>query len=222
MRGHHHVRAGLVQHRAPLRRRRLRAKPQKRQTGGGDNRRADTHGEIDHNRRHRARQDMPEQNGGIRRTDTARRFNKRLVLQHQRIAAHQASKGRDTEYRHGDNDVRHPAAHYRHHGDGEQNAREGEQHVADAHDHAVPPAFVKARQQAQHSTDNRARQHRKHPGGERYPRADNHTAENIAPQRIDTEPVHHRRPFIQAVIIEIVFGVERRNPRREQRQRDKQ
>lgn len=110
-------------------------------------------------------QNMVEQNGGVAGADAARRFNKGLLLQNQRIAAHQTSKRRDREDRHGDDHVGHPAAHDGDHRDRQQDPRKGEQHVAKSHNEPVPPALIVASQQPKHRADGRANQHRQYPGG---------------------------------------------------------
>ena len=213
MRRHHHIRPRFIEHCSPFRSRRLRPEPQERETGGGDNRHPDTHGEIDHDRRYRTGQNMTEQDRHIAGADAARRFNKGLLLEHQGVTAHQAGKRRDRKDRHRNDHIRHAAAHHRHHGNRQQDPREGEQHIADAHNNAIPPAFIIPGQQTEHGTDRRADQHRQHAGGQRNLRSHQHPAKNIAPERIHPKPVHHRRAVVEPVIIKIVFRIERRYPR---------
>ncbi len=165
---------------------------------------------------------MAEENGGVAGPHTAGRLDKGLLFQHQRVAAHQAGKGRNRKHRDRNDDVGHAAAHDRHHGNRQQNAGEGKQHVADAHDDAVPPAFVIAGDQPQHDPDCRADQHRKHPGGERNLRPHQHPAKDIPPERVHAEPVEHRGPVVQAVVVKIVFRIKRRHPRRHDRHHDQQ
>ncbi|SAX30221.1 Uncharacterised protein [Klebsiella pneumoniae] len=155
---------------------------------------------------------MVEQNGGVAGADAARRFNKGLLLQNQRIAAHQTSKRRDREDRHGDDHVGHPAAHDGDHRDRQQDPRKGEQHVAKSHNEPVPPALIVASQQPKHRADGRANQHRQYPGGQRDLRPDQHPAENIPSQGVDSEPVHQRRSLVQTVVVEIIFRIVRRYP----------
>ncbi|MNO98774.1 hypothetical protein D3C76_905280 [compost metagenome] len=165
---------------------------------------------------------MVEQDGRIAGTDTARRLDKGLLFQHQRIAAHQAGKRRNGKHRHGDDYVRHAAAHDRHHRDRQQNTGEGKQHVADAHDNAVPPAFVETGQQSQYRTDGRTDQHRENSRRQRDLRPHQYPAKDIAPQGIHAKPVHHRRAVIQPIVVEVIFGIERRDPGGQNRHHDQQ
>ena len=196
MRCNHHISTRFIEHRSPFRRWRLCPQAEERQAGGRDDRHANTHGKIDHNRRYGARQNMLENDRAVAGANAARRLDKGLLFENQRIAAHQTGKCRDGENRHGDNHVGHAAAHNRHHRDGQQNTRKGEQHVADTHDDAIPPTFVVARHQPQHGADKRTHQHREDTCSQRDLRTNQHTTENIAPQRIHAEPVNQRRPLI--------------------------
>ncbi|KAI3491006.1 hypothetical protein L1887_45173 [Cichorium endivia] len=165
---------------------------------------------------------MAEQDGGVAGPHAAGRFDKGLLFQHQRVAAHQTGKRRYRKDRNRNDNVRHAAAHDRHHGNREQNAGKSKQHVADAHDDAVPPAFVISGNEAQHGTDGRADQHREHPGGKRDLRPDQHAAKDIAPEGVHAEPVQHRRSVVQTVVVKIVFRIKRRHPRRNHRHRNQQ
>ncbi len=217
MRRGHHVGARLVEHRAPLRRRRLRAQAQERQARGGDDRGADPHREIHHDGRDGARQDVAQQDGPVRRADAARGLDVGQVLEHQRVAAHQPREGRNAEHRHGEDHVGHAVAQDRHDADRQQDAGKGEQHIADAHDDAVPPAFVVAGEQAEHRPDEGADDNRHEAGLQRDPRAHQDAAEDVAAERIDAEPVRGGRPGVERVIVEIVFRIERHQVRRQDR-----
>ena len=165
---------------------------------------------------------MVKNDGRIAGTNTARRLNKRLLLQHQCISAHQARESRNGENGHGDNHVRNAAAQHGDHGYRQQNAGKGEQHIADTHNQPIPPTFVVSRQQTQHCANRRANKHGKDSCRQRDLGANQHAAKDISSQRIDTKPVQHRRPIIQTVIIEVIFGIKWRQPASKNRHHDQE
>ena len=81
MRGHHHIGAGLIQHRSPLRCGRLRAKTEEGQAGGGDDGRADTHGKVHDDGRDRTGKNMAQHNRHRTGAETAGRLDKCLALE---------------------------------------------------------------------------------------------------------------------------------------------
>ncbi|SUV70723.1 Uncharacterised protein [Bordetella bronchiseptica] len=158
---------------------------------------------------------MPHDDSPIGSADAAHRLDIGHLLDRQRIAAHQAGKGRHAEHRHRDNDVDHARPQDRHHADGQQHARERQQHVGNAHGDAFPPALVVARHQAHERADHGAHGHRQEAGGQRNSRAHDDAAEDVAAQRVHAQPVSGRRPGVQGVVVEEILRIERHDPGRE-------
>ena len=125
---------------------------------------------------------MVKNDGRIAGTNTARRLNKRLLLQHQRIPTHQAREGWNGENGHGNDHVSNTAAQHSDHGYRQQYPRKGEQHIADSHDQSIPPAFVESRQQTQYRTNRRANKYGKDSCRQRDLRPNQHAAKDIPSQ----------------------------------------
>ena len=152
---------------------------------------------------------MAHDDGPVRRANAACRLDVSHVLEHQRVATHQPCKRGHAEHGHGHDDVGHAAAQNRHHPQRQQDARKGKQHVRDAHHDAVPPAFVVPGQQAKGRADHAADHHRQEASGQRDACTHQDAAEDVAAQWIDAEPMHHRRAFIEPVVVEKAFSIVR-------------
>ena len=158
----------------------------------------------------------------VGRADAPCRFDEGQVFERKGVAANEPGKRRNAEDRNGDDDVEHSAAEDRDDADRKQDPRKREEHVADAHDHPVPPAFVIPGDQSKSRADERPDGDRHEARGQRDSRAHQDAAEDVAPERVDAEPVLERGQRVQAVVVEEVFRVVRREPGRGQRQHDQQ
>ena len=68
---------------------------------------------------------------------------------------------------------------------------------------AVRPAFVVAGGEPEQRADHRADRDRDEARGERDPRAHEDPAEDVAPERVDAEPVLPRRRRVELVVVEV-------------------
>ena len=213
MRGIDHVGARLVEHRAPFRRRRLGAHAEEGEAGGGDDRGAHAHREVNHDRRDRPRQDVAHEDDPVRGADAAYCLDVGHVLEREGVAAHQAGERGDAEHRDRDDDVDHAAAKDRDDAQSEQDAGKGEEYVGNAHHDAVPPALVVTGKEAQRGADDPAECDGKEPGRQRDACPGDDAAEDVAPERINAQPVLPGWSLVEPVVVEEILRVVRDDQR---------
>ncbi len=134
------------------------------------------------------------------------------IPDHHRLGAGDARVRRPGRERDGDAGILDARAEHGHEGQGQHEAREGQENIGDAHQDAVGPAAEIARDGADQEPDRADRDHDQQHNDERDARAMHDAREDVAAQRIRSEPVL-RRGREQALVEVLRERIMRRDER---------
>ena len=176
-------------HPPPLRRRWLRAEPEKAERGGGEDREPHADRGADDDRRGDVRQHVQQDDAPRGHAEGHRRFDEHLVLQRPGLRVDQTREPRPVGERQGEDHVLDRRPEGLRDRDREHDLRDREEDVGGSHQHVAEPAAVPAGDETQGHADQKRRADRDDRDHQRDRGAEQNPAVDVSAHPVGAEPV---------------------------------